>query len=136
MDLRPYAIEEGGGGYLEVVNHPRPPCRRQAERPVACSKHVWLCPRAGSERSTGTRPPLGVGAAVDPGRFIPLTRIGWDPAVSDPNPPLATSGHEKPMGSIDLKVSFGNDQYSVWPTHDAEREANRWGAALRSQHCS
>jgi hypothetical protein len=38
MDLRPYGIGENGG-YLEVADHPRPPCRRQAERPaVACSR--------------------------------------------------------------------------------------------------
>ena len=37
MGLRPYGIEENGG-YLEVADHPRPPYRRQAERPaVACS---------------------------------------------------------------------------------------------------
>jgi hypothetical protein len=41
------------------------------------------------------------------------------------------------MGSIDLKDWCDNDQSIRFDqTQDAEREANRWGAASRSQHCS
>jgi hypothetical protein len=85
MDLRPCGIGENGE-YLDVADHPRPPAGAKQSASQWLRSRLAL-PWARSERTTGTRPPLGAGAAVDPGQFIPLFAwTGWDPAMSDLDP--------------------------------------------------
>jgi hypothetical protein len=70
MVLRPCAIGETGG-YLEVADDPRPPVGAEQSAPKSLARSRLALPLAPSERNTGTHPPVGAGAAVDPGRFIP-----------------------------------------------------------------
>jgi hypothetical protein len=70
MDLRPYGIGDNGG-YLAVAGHPRPPAGAKQTRSRLLG-YVWRSAGGTPPRSTGTRPPLGAGAAVDPGRFTPF----------------------------------------------------------------
>jgi hypothetical protein len=125
MDLRPYGIGEkrripGGCGPSASA------CRRQAERPaVACSITSGVAPgHAPNGPPALDRPWVPVRRLIPVGSPL-IARTGWDPALSDLNPPLATSGQENPMGCIHLKDWLGNDQSIRFDQHDAERDANR-----------
>jgi hypothetical protein len=117
----PYDTDAGAAG---PTGHPRPPAGAKQTRSRLLG-YVWRSAGGTPPRSTGTRPPLGAGAAVDPGRFTPFLP---GPAGIPPcriHPPLTTSGQENPVRSIHLKDWLGDDQSIGVTKQDAEREANR-----------
>jgi hypothetical protein len=63
MELRPCAIGETGR-YLEVADHPRPPVGAEQSAPKSLARSRLALRWAPSERSTGTHPPVGAGAAA------------------------------------------------------------------------
>jgi hypothetical protein len=63
MELRPCAIGETGG-YLAVADHPRPPVGAEQSAPKSLARSRLALRWAPSERSTGTHPPVGAGAAA------------------------------------------------------------------------